>query len=39
MEFLKKLFNCLKDIFSLHCPDCGGRMNGIFYDMTIDKMV
>lgn len=34
-----KIIEKIKDFFSLHCPECSGRMKGEFLDMTIDKVV
>lgn len=36
---IKKIINKIKDIFSLHCPECNGIMKSEFLDMEIDQMV
>lgn len=38
-EEWKKIIEKIKDIFSLHCPECGGRMKSEFLDMEIDHIV
>jgi predicted nucleic acid-binding Zn ribbon protein len=39
MTVIKKVWEKIKDIFSLHCPECNGRMKSEFLDMEIDKLV
>ena len=29
----------VKDIFSLHCPECSGRMKSEYLDMELDSLV
>lgn len=36
---MKKIIEKLKDIFSLHCPECNARMKSEYLDMTIDHVV
>ena len=36
---LKVIWEKVKDIFSLHCPECNGRMKSEFLDMEIDTLV
>ena len=36
---LKKIIKKIKNILSLHCPECGGIMESEFLDIEIDKMV
>ena len=38
-EKIKRIIEKIKDIFSLHCPECGGRMKSEYLDMEIDHMV
>jgi uncharacterized Zn finger protein len=38
-EKIKRIIEKIKDIFSLHCPECGGRMKSEFLDMEIDHIV
>lgn len=38
-EKTKRIIEKIKDIFSLHCPECGGRMKSEYLDMEIDKLV
>lgn len=32
-EKIKRIIEKIKDIFSLHCPECGGRMKSEYLDM------
>ena len=36
---LKAIWEKVKDIFSLHCPECNGRMKSEYLDMELDKLV
>ena len=36
---MKKLIEKIKDIFSLHCPECNGRMKCEMLDMQFDSLV
>ncbi len=36
---MKQFLEWIKDLFCLHCEDCGGRMKSEFFDMEIDHMV
>lgn len=36
---MKKLIEKIKDIFSLHCQECGGRMKSEMLDMQFDNLV
>jgi DNA-directed RNA polymerase subunit RPC12/RpoP len=38
-EKIKRILEKIKDIFSLHCPECGGRMKSEYLDMEIDHIV
>ena len=38
-QTILNLIEKIKDIFSLHCPECGGRMKSEFLDMEIDHIV
>lgn len=38
-EKRKRMLEKIKDIFSSHCPECGGRMKYDDYDMEIDHFV
>ena len=38
-EKIKRIIEKIKDIFSLHCPKCGGRMKAEFLDLVIDHIV
>lgn len=35
----KKFIEKIKDLLSLHCPECNGRMKSEYLDMEIDEMV
>lgn len=39
MDILKAIWETIKDIGSLHCPECNGRMKSEFLDMEIDSLV
>ncbi len=36
---MRKIIAWLIDKFSLHCPDCGGRLKEDFSDMKFDRTV
>lgn len=36
---LKRVWEKIKDIFSLHCPECNGRMKSEYLDIEIDTLV
>lgn len=36
---VKRIIEKIKEIFSLHCPDCRGAMKSKYLDMEIDHMV
>lgn len=36
---MKKLIKEIKDIFSLHCPECNGKMKCEMLDMKFDSLV
>ena len=36
---LKVIWEKVKDIFSLHCPECNGRMKSEYLDMELDTLV
>lgn len=36
---MKKIIEKIKDIFSLHCPECDGRMKCKMLDMQFDSLV
>lgn len=36
---LKRVWEKIKDIFSLHCPECNGRMESEYLDIEIDTLV
>ena len=36
---LKAIWEKVKDIFSLHCPKCSGRMKSEYLDMELDSLV
>ena len=36
---LKAILEKVKDIFSLHCPECKGRMKCEYLDMEFDTLV
>lgn len=36
---MNKFIEILTELFTMKCPDCGGRLHGEFYDTEIDKMV
>ena len=38
-EKIKRIIEKIKDIFSLHCPECGGIMKSEYLDMEIDHIV
>lgn len=38
-EKIKKIMKKIKDIFSLHCPECNGRMKSKYLDMQSDHLV
>ena len=38
-EKIKRIIEKIKDIFSLHWPECGGRMECEYLDMEIDNLV
>ena len=38
-EKIKRILEKIKDIFSLHCTECGGRMKSEYLDMEIDHIV
>ncbi len=38
-EKIKRIIDKIKDIFSLHCPACNGRMQVEYLDMEIDHIV
>ena len=38
-EKIKRIIEKIKDIFSLHCPACNGRMQVEDLDMEIDHIV
>lgn len=36
---MKRLVSFIKNLFSLHCPDCGGILKCEFLDMEMDSRV
>lgn len=38
-EKIKRIIEKIKDIFSLHCHECGGIMKSEYLDMEIDNLV
>lgn len=36
---LEEAIEKIKNLFSLHCPECDGRMKSKFLDMEIDTIV
>ena len=38
-EKIKRIIEKIKDICSLYCPECGGRMECEYLDMEIDHFV
>ncbi len=36
---IKTIIEKIKDIFSLHCPECNGRMKCEMLDMELDSLV
>ena len=36
---LKAILGKIKDIFSLHCHECNGRMKSEYLDMELDSLV
>lgn len=39
MQVIRKILEKIKDIFSLHCPECNGRMKSEYLDMRFDNLV
>ena len=33
-EKIKRILEKIKDIFSLHCPECGGKMKSKYLDIS-----
>ena len=38
-EKIKRIIEKIKDIFSLHCPECGRRMKNEYLHKQIDHIV
>lgn len=36
---MSKIVEWIRDLFCLHCENCGGRMKEKFLDMQIDRIV
>ena len=36
---MKKIWNWIRNLFTMRCPVCDGKMKSVFIDMDFDKLV